>query len=43
MDFGYIIADELFLRRRYIQAFDFFYEIALLEEDKPYFKHFYPE
>ncbi|MBN2510237.1 MAG: J domain-containing protein [Spirochaetales bacterium] len=43
MDFGYIVADELFLRRRYGEAFDMFYEIALLEEDRPYFKHFYVE
>ena len=43
MDFGYIIADELFIKRKYTESFSMFYEIALLEEDKPYFKHFYPE
>ena len=43
MDFAYIIADELFLRRKYRKAFSIFYELALLEEDLSYFKHFYPE
>ena len=43
MDFGYIVADELFERRKYGEAFAMFYEIALLEEDRPYFKHFYVE
>ncbi len=43
MDCGFVLAEELYLRGEYYEAFLLFEEIFYLEKAKPYFKHFFPE
>lgn len=43
MDCGFVLAEELYLRGEYYEAFLLFEEIFYLEKQKPYFKHFFPE
>ena len=43
MDYTFIIAEEYMQRGMPVKAFQILRTIALEEEKKPYFKHFYPE
>ena len=43
MDYSFLLAEEYLRQNCPVKAFRILYAIALLEEDKAYFKHFYPE
>ncbi len=43
MDCGFILAEELFFRANYYESFLLLAEVIALEQQKPYFKHFFPE
>ena len=43
MDIGFILAEELLFRKEYYDAFLLFEHIVKLENEKPYFRHFYSE
>lgn len=43
MDYGFVLAEELFFEKHYYEAFMILQEIFVLEEEKPYFTHFFPE
>lgn len=43
MDIGYILAEELDLRRRHYEAFALLAEIIKLEKERSYFRFFFPE
>lgn len=43
MDCGFILAEELGFRSHYLESFVLLGEVVLLEQKKPYFKHFFPE
>lgn len=43
MDFGFILAEELYLRKKYYDSLNLLIRIFQLEKQKPYFKIFFPE
>ncbi|MEL3908106.1 MAG: J domain-containing protein [Treponemataceae bacterium] len=43
MDYGFILAEELYFEKHYYEAFILLHEICLLEKKDPYFTHFFPE
>ena len=43
MDCGFVLAEELSFRNNYYESFQLLAEVIHLEQQKPYFKHFYPE
>lgn len=43
MDCGFVLAEELYFRGEYYEAFVLLEEIFYMEKEKPYFKHFFPE
>ena len=43
MDYGYILAEELYNREYYYDAFLILADIIRLENEKPYFRYFFPE
>lgn len=43
MDYGFVLAEELFFEKHYYEAFILIEEIFIMEEKKPYFTHFFPE
>lgn len=43
MDYGFVLAEELFFEKQYYESFMLAKDIFLLEEEKPYFLHFFPE
>ena len=43
MDCGFILAEELSFRNNFYESFQLLSEVMHLEQQKPYFKHFYPE
>ncbi|MGP1577193.1 MAG: J domain-containing protein [Treponema sp.] len=43
MDCGFVMAEELFFRNEYYESFLLLEQIISLEQQKPYFRHFFPE
>lgn len=43
MDYGFVLAEELFFEKYYYESFMLIKDIIALEEEKPYFMHFFPE
>lgn len=43
MDFSFLLSEEYIKQGCPVKAFRIMFSIALLEEDEPYFRHFYPE
>ncbi|MGP1594645.1 MAG: J domain-containing protein [Treponema sp.] len=43
MDCGFVMAEELFFRHEYYESFLLLEQIIMLEQQKPYFRHFFPE
>ncbi|MBN1648312.1 MAG: J domain-containing protein [Spirochaetales bacterium] len=43
MDYSFLLAEEYLRQGCYVRAYQIFFNIALLEEDEPYFRHFYDE
>lgn len=43
MDYGFILAEELYFEKYFCEAFILLHEICLLEKKDPYFTHFFPE
>ena len=43
MDCAYILAEELELRNNAIEAFELYFQISVLEVEKPYFRYFFEE
>lgn len=43
MDYGFVLAEELFFEKHYYESFMILKDIFVLEDEKPYFTHFFPE
>lgn len=43
MDYGFVLAEELYFEKYYYESFMLLKDIFILEEEKPYFTHFFPE
>lgn len=43
MDYGFLLAEELFFEHYYYESFELLKEIIVMETEQPYFLHFFPE